>query len=258
MKVLPISILNKKVSGGGVPPFFPPSEGDLIILNGQTVTFTAPITKTYTSIDIQSGGTLNITGDGNLAQILCSGSFNIDGNIICRATERNGYSYSGTTISGLPYSHTVTQRIGGTGGNGGNSAVPSTRGIGGSGTNGYGGGGGGGGVTLNEITVAKGGNGGSNNSSGATGGVVNIGATPAVGGAGGGGNVTNANGGGGANGLANPPRGGAGGSGGGSGGGPSDRQTRARQRGALGNRGVRLCRHLLLRCTVSADRHRRG
>jgi len=153
MKVLPISVLNKKVSGSVLPP----DEGALIITSGQTVTLTAPITKSYTSIDVQAGGTLNITGSGNLAEIYCSGTFNVDGTILCRATERNGYSYVGTTFSGFNYGHIATQRNGGSGGKGGQPAG----GLGGAGTNGYGGGGGGGSDGL-----MAGGNGGSNNGSG--------------------------------------------------------------------------------------------
>jgi hypothetical protein len=216
MKVLPISILNKKVSGGGVPPFFPPSEGDLIILNGQTVTLTAPTNKAYTSIDIQSGGTLNITGNGNIAEIYCSGTFNVDGTILCRATERNGYSYAGTTSSGFNYGYTATQRNGGTGGKG--SQIPG--GLGGAGTNGYGGGGGGG-----SEGVMAGGAGGSNNGSGAAGawrhgsyGSNVTGTGNPYAGTGGAGNVTNSNGGTGGSGNSGTALQ-DGGSGGGSGGG---------------------------------------
>lgn len=211
MKVHPISRLNKKVTGGPViPPFVTGADGALVILNGQTVNLTAPFTRQYTSVDIQAGGTLNITGNGNLAQMIVRDSFTLNGTIQYRANESNGYTFSGTTVSGYSYSHNCAQNLGGSGG-GGQSRITGS-GQGGAGTNGYGGGGGGGCVgTSTAVGVS---NGGSNNGNGQAG---QSGGANTTGGFAGTGNVTNGIGGNGTGGTS--ARCGDGGSGGGSGGG---------------------------------------
>lgn len=214
MKTLPFSFINQQKS---LPDWFTGSDNDLIITNGQTVNLTAPFIKQYNNIRIDAGGTLNITGSGDIAQLIAGESCTINGNIIYRATERNGYSYSGTTISGIPYSHTATQSAGGRGGRARSGYNEGWNISGGSGTNGYGGGGAGG--YGGGDTPVIGGAGGSNNGSGSRGEFTKF----TTAGLGGSGNVTNGHGNSGQNsdgiGDSTPGNGGSGGGSGGGGGG---------------------------------------
>jgi len=194
MKILPIANLNKKPSGGPViPPFVTGADGALTILNGQTVNLTAGVIKQYTSVDIQAGGTLNINGS-SMTQILVRDSFTVNGTIRQNGIESGTFSSSGTTVSGQPYSFTVTQMAGGAGGVGGNPAFGSG-GAGGAQSNGYGGGGGGGAAYSGDLkgsVTANGGAGGTANGNGTAGQCSVSGTgTSCAQGAGGTGNVTN-------------------------------------------------------------------
>lgn len=154
MKLKPFSFFKKKQTTDA-PAFATGADGDLTILNGQTITIPAGSIRQYDNLDIQPGGTLQVTGDGpNLTQIVCRTSCNIGGQIVSRNVF-NPYSISGTTISGLAYSHTVSQRNGGAGGRGeGTPNNPISNptfcegGQGGTGSLGGGGGGGGGGLSV--------------------------------------------------------------------------------------------------------------
>ena len=153
-------------------------DGDLTITSGNTVQLNAGDVKDYNNIDIQAGGTLEILdplNTGALTEIYAGGTFNIDGEIVARDVNANGYSQSGLTTIGGSYSYSSTQVLGGSGGAGGyptGTTVP----LGGAGTNGYGGGGGGGSALQNEfatpiplIYTQTGGAGGANNGNGAVG-----------------------------------------------------------------------------------------
>lgn len=132
--------------------------GDLIVTSGQTVNLNGGVIYKYDNIDIQSGGTLNITGTSTvMTQLAAKISFNISGTINARSLLNNGYSRSGNFISGIPYSYSVSQRAGGRGGQGHSEADGAKAPGGGPGSSGYGGGGGGG---------ASGGTGGTNNAPG--------------------------------------------------------------------------------------------
>lgn len=115
------------------------SDGDLVILNGQTVQITAGSIKSYNSIDIQAGGTLEIVGAEAWTQIACRNAFNLDGTIRGRTTENAATYTLGADNWGLggPYSHTVLQAPGGAGGD--SASAPGFPG--GSQSNGHGGGG---------------------------------------------------------------------------------------------------------------------
>ena len=157
-------ILVEKIFYGELTAFPAGLDGDLIILNGETVNITAGEIKDYSSVDIQAGGTLNISGGGEITQIYCAGNCNIDGQIIGRRVS-NTYSHSITTVTGEPLSYTVTQNNGGSGGNGGTPPNPTPGGMnfGGAGTNGYGGGGAGGMFAPHFANMAgAGGSGGGN------------------------------------------------------------------------------------------------
>lgn len=145
MPVIPFAFIKK----------FEPSivsgvDGGLIVLNGQTVDVVEGSVKQYSSIDIQTGGILRITGNtGAWTEIGCSGNCIINGQIIARAgydgqATHGGGSFTKTSAFGMgALSYSVTQQNGGTGGNG--SGVTATAGRGGLQANGIGGGGAGGG-----------------------------------------------------------------------------------------------------------------
>lgn len=131
--------------------------GALVITNGQTVTLPAGEVYDYSSINIQTGGTLLIdaTLTPELTQIYCTGAFTLNGQIVGKRIG-NGGTFSRITAVGEQVSFTVTQSLGGAGQAGNGSA-------GGTGANGFGGGGGGGAYS------ASGGNGGSGGASGGNG-----------------------------------------------------------------------------------------
>jgi hypothetical protein len=197
MRIFPFSFL-KRVLGANAPAFATGSDGALTVLNGETVDIPNGATRQYTTLDVQAGGTLRVLGGTSLTQIICQVSCNIDGQILHQGVENNGSSINTTTISGLPFVASITQRLGGRGGRGGaslsnNALGPNNWGLG---TNGYGGGGGGGSAfEQSPGNITTGGVGGSNNGNGATGdfaaNVANPNGTPGLGGTG---NSTQGNG----------------------------------------------------------------
>jgi len=233
------------ISNDSGAPFPVGGDGDLTILNGQTVQLNNGDIKDYNNVDIQTGGVLEIldaSNNGDLTEIYVVGTFNMDGEIRSRATEKPTFNKSGNTTNGKAYNLTITQANGGSGGNGGgfNSG---RQGFGGGGTNGYGGGGGGGYATGMPSTF---GNGGSNNGGGASGWDGNPYA--GAGGSGGAGNSTQGTGSGGATGsnssstVVNGANGGSGGGSGGGGGasyydGSSTDRAKAGGGGGGGNKG---------------------
>lgn len=178
------------------------ADGNLVILNGQTVNLQSTDIKHYNSVDIQAGGTLNIQGSTpGICQIGCANNFILNGQITTDGFEGNSQIINAiSAFTGESLVHSIIQQQGGVGGVGASSP-------GGVGTNGYGGGGGGGDVF--QSPTAQGGAGGSNNGAGYAG--QGNGVPSSIGGAG---NSTNANG---ANGGV--VDGGAGGGSGGGGGG---------------------------------------
>jgi hypothetical protein len=206
------------IEGDASPPFPTGVLGDLTILNGQNISLASSAFYDYANIDIQTGGTLTITDTGNTwdpLEIYAAGTFNVDGQIVFRDTERSTTNKTGNFEEGSAYNVTTTQVLGGSGGAGGTSSA--SGGSGGSGTNGYGGGAGGGGAYVNNegsVASRNGGAGGSNNGGGASGGGLG-----GSGGTGASGNITNANGSTGGSGSTGGGTaiGGNGGSGGGSG-----------------------------------------
>lgn len=127
-----------------------PVDGDLLVLNGQTVNIAEGSIKQYKSIQIDAGGILQITGTtGAWTEIGCSGNCIVNGQIIARAgydgtATHNGGTFTKSSAFGLGnLSYTIAQQNGGAGANG--SFVSATAGIGGSQANGIGGGGAGGG-----------------------------------------------------------------------------------------------------------------
>jgi hypothetical protein len=127
-----------------------PIDGDLLILNGQTVSVAEGSVKQYRNIQINTGGVLQITGTtGAWTEIGCSGDCIVNGQIIARAgydgqATHNGGSFTKTSAFGIgTLSYSVAQQNGGTGGNG--SGVTASAGRGGLQANGIGGGGAGGG-----------------------------------------------------------------------------------------------------------------
>lgn len=144
------------------------SDGDLVILNGQTVNLVGGDIKSYSSIDIQLGGTLNI-GDGSVVQIACQGSFICNGQI--RGTTTNNVANISFNDFWLveALSHTHTQSNGGAGGGGSQGNAPGSINLnnGGAQSNGHGGGGGGwNGGNLTCLNAGTGGNGQSNGGAG--------------------------------------------------------------------------------------------
>lgn len=131
------------------------SDGALVITSGNTVTLSAGVTKDYSSIQIDAGGTLNIVG-GAITMIGCRGSCVVDG--IIRVTSNAAGTYSATSLLGESLSYTTAQNIsGGKGGNAGyNGSIIGSNGSGGNGGKGadgdisYGGTGGGGGSKSNH------------------------------------------------------------------------------------------------------------
>lgn len=190
------------------------ADGDLTILNGQTVQIPAGSIKHYNSVNIHAGGTLEIIQNATLqkTEIGCRGSFTLNGQIIARCSPSGtGGSISGTSsIGAKAFSATVSQAFGGAG----SSSYGAS---GGAGTSNGLGGGGAGSYAYNNGNAALGGNGGTGGGNGGAGQSVGGGPTPAR--PGGTGMATLSNGGNG--GIYYNPGGGYGGAGGGSGGGGS-------------------------------------
>ena len=151
------------VSGGAVPSIFGDgSDGDLIVRTGETFTIPVPvphqsvIEKQYSSILIETGGTLNCS-DPNAGLVLrCKGSCTIQGTI-----DQNGKSPKTNPNNTYQYPAELVCGAGGAGGGGYSSS-------GGSGLAGRpygggwsGGGGGGNGSALSGGSGYRGGNGGS-------------------------------------------------------------------------------------------------
>lgn len=117
----PFAFFSAKPDGGG--GIIDPVDGALVVTNGQTVNIAGGSVKQYSSIDIQSGGTVIITGTtGSWTEIGCAGDCTINGQIICRAglvgqsTHSSG-TFTKTSAFGLgPLSYSITQRAGGNGG----------------------------------------------------------------------------------------------------------------------------------------------
>ena len=187
------------------------SDGALLITTGNTVVLAAGVLKQYSSIQIDSGGTLLIEGSSFvMTEIYCKNAFILDGQIICRYTGSTSGSISGnTTLGSFPYSAAVTQRSGGAGGNGVSQGASGGAG-GAGGADGSGGGGGGG--AANGGTPAYGGAGGTEGSAGSNGYYYNAGTVSST--PGGAGNSTLSDGGG----TYGYPGAAGGGSGGGGGG----------------------------------------
>ena len=127
-----------------------PIDGDLLILNGQTVSVAEGSVKQYRNIQINTGGVLQITGTtGAWTEIGCSGDCIVNGQIIARAgydgeATHSGGSFSKTSAFGIgTLSYSVAQQNGGAGANG--IGVTASAGRGGAQAVGIGGGGAGGG-----------------------------------------------------------------------------------------------------------------
>jgi hypothetical protein len=173
------------------------ANGDLTVLNGQTVTLASGLYYDYNNVTVNAGGILEFTGStGGITQLGVRNNLIVNG-IIRSNGIYNGGTYNLTTIAGEVLNYTISQALGGNGGGGSNTGNGVSRAAGGAGTNGYGGGGGGG-----PSGGYFGGAGGSNNGSGSAGSLF----------AGGPGNITKAAG-------ANADTSGKGANGGGSGGG---------------------------------------
>jgi hypothetical protein len=120
----PFGHFNKGV-GGSLPKISDGSDGDLVILNGQTVQITAGGIYSYNSIDIQAGGVLEIVGiESAVTQVACRNYF------ICNGTFRGKYtevavgniSLPSDNWLGLSFSHSQSQSNGGWGGCGYNAS----------------------------------------------------------------------------------------------------------------------------------------
>lgn len=149
------------------------SQGDLTVLNGQTVVINAGDIRDYNNVTINAGGTLEINGSssGAITVLGVAGNLTINGTI--RGNNRAaGGTYNLVTPNGESISYSATQRSGGRGGYGGRGVTnilndaggvnltlsPSpARSVGGSASPtgiGSGGGGGAGGYTPNTNTLA--------------------------------------------------------------------------------------------------------
>lgn len=149
-------------------------DGSLVITNGQIIDLPGGSVKQYSSVRIDAGGILRITGNGGgWTEIDCIGSFIINGTILCRAgyegqTTHTGGTFSKTSEIGLGnLSYSIVQANGGAGGKGANGTV-SNGATGGAQSNGIGGGGGGGGVSTSNLATFQAGVGGTNGGNGAS------------------------------------------------------------------------------------------
>lgn len=139
-KILPFSFIT-----AGRGSLVDGSDGDLVVLNGQTVQLTAGNIYSYNSIDIQVGGVLEIIGAEAITQVGCKNNFICNGTFRGKTTEDVALRSLGSdNWLGSSYNHTQVQSVGGRGGNSGSSVgVGRSGGLGGSQSNGHAGGGGG-------------------------------------------------------------------------------------------------------------------
>jgi len=134
------------------------SDGDLVVVNGQTFQITAGSIKSYNSIDVQAGGILEITGAEAITQIGCKGNFIVNGTFRGKTTENvANRSLVSDNWLGLPFSYSQSQSAGGQGG-----TSYSWGQIGPAQSNGNGGGGSGGYCNVNTYKGGFGGTGESN------------------------------------------------------------------------------------------------
>jgi len=116
---------------------FVPIDGDLIISNGQTVDISSGSVKRYSSLNIESGGTLRIIGNNlALTEIAVNGDVTINGQIIGDGFFVGSSINKVSEITGENISFNILQASGGNGG----ASAPTVRG-GGSQHSGNGGGG---------------------------------------------------------------------------------------------------------------------
>jgi hypothetical protein len=142
--------------------------GDLHILNGQTISFSAGSILDYNNVTIDAGGVLNIDGSVNQKPLILG----VAGNFVLNGEIRGTYfgvnsAFTIQTPTNEEISHSIVQKMGGFGGRGGGAGDAgggygiNGPGAGGSaGTLGFGGGGGGAGSNV------VGGAGGTNNGPG--------------------------------------------------------------------------------------------
>lgn len=154
MMVIPFSHFRK-------PSFVTGADGALVVLNGQTVDIAEGSVKHYSSIDVNVGGTLRITGNTGLwTEIGCLGDCIINGTVIARAGYDGQATHSGGTFSKVSafglgnLSYTIAQANGGKGGN--TNGGVQTVGIGGGGGGGPAAAGSAGGSFSNGATGASG------------------------------------------------------------------------------------------------------
>jgi len=125
MSVIPFAFLSPFSSG-----VVSGADGDLVILNGQTVDVVEGSVKQYNSITINTGGTLRITGStGAWTEIGCKGNAVINGTIIARAGYDGQVTHGGGTFSKTSafnlgtLSYSITQANGGNGGSAANAGT---------------------------------------------------------------------------------------------------------------------------------------
>lgn len=120
---IPFGFMQKKPSGGG--GLVDGSDGDLVVLNGQTHQLTAGQIYSFNSIDVQAGGILEIVGiESAVTQVGCLNSF------ICNGIFRGKYTevavgnvgLGADNWLGLSFSHSQSQSNGGWGGCGYNAS----------------------------------------------------------------------------------------------------------------------------------------
>jgi len=148
-------------------------DGGLVITSGNTVTLAPGDIKDYSSIDVQSGGTLEVSAVGSTGDwtiIGCTGNCNVDGDVKLINGEHAGGTFATVAPDTTVLSYTTTQSLGGVGGdapgftgsseasgNGGGGASPESNGSaasptdgGDGGSTGDGSGGAGGVITGND------------------------------------------------------------------------------------------------------------
>jgi len=153
--IFPFGLYNS----GGVASLVDGSDGDLVVVNGQTVNLTAGNIYSYNSIDIQSGGTLQITGTESITQVGCKGNFICNGTFKGTTTENVALrSLGADNWLGNPYSYSQSQAVGGHGGASSGESIATTVA---QQVNGHGAGGNGyhGSNSASPCQIAKGGNG---------------------------------------------------------------------------------------------------
>lgn len=128
-----------------------PDYPSLKVLSGQTVDLAGGGVYRYVDVEVESGGTLRITGEaGGWTEILCARDMILNGTILCRAGYDGGSTHGTGTFTktselGLgALSYSITQRSGNAGAKGADASGGLRGGYGGAQSNGSGGGGGGG------------------------------------------------------------------------------------------------------------------